>query len=87
MAKRKLKMRVKGYKFSYKKCDKWFSDKNGLGELICEAKSIPEKETRLKWLSEGSLSYHINLFSGVFPSGGCKIEKDLFKDFVNQLQK
>jgi hypothetical protein len=49
--------------------------------LINSVKNKAEKETRLAWLSEGSLRYH--LLGLPIPAGGCEIEKQTFCTHFN----
>lgn len=55
----------------------WFLDKE---PLIPAGANRPEMETRLKWLSEGSLHYHLSKFRSVAPP--CPKEVALYTKFV-----
>lgn len=62
---------------------KWFETQGKKGELFSSAKNIEEKKHRLKWLSEGSLEYHLTKFQSDPPP--CQKEINLYHAFVEQL--
>ena len=55
----------------------WFRDRE---PRICEGKNAPERHTRLVWLAEGSLAYHLSKFTAPVPPA--KSELDLFDEFL-----
>jgi hypothetical protein len=61
---------------------KWFADKGELGELIFNAKNLPEFEKRVQWLGDGSLKYHLTQFSSPWIHGGIPEEHELYKEFM-----
>ena len=63
-----VKIKLKHYK--------WFKGKNG---YMVNAVNSPEREQRLKWLSEGSLAHHMTLFESPISED----EKVLFQEFLN----
>lgn len=60
-----------------RKAFEWFRDRE---PLIWAAKNRPELETRLTWLSEGSLVYHLCKHTTTPPP--CPKELDLFARFL-----
>lgn len=68
------------------KDQQWFEGKGKLGEYILNAKARPEIEHRLKWLSEGTLEYHMTQFeSKCYGPAGNPEEKQLYSDFLTFL--
>lgn len=60
-----------------------------LCEALLRARNSPEFFHRLRWLSEGSLMYHLRLGTSkafVF-AGACDKEKSLFQDLKDILDK
>jgi hypothetical protein len=55
----------------------WFLERE---PLIPQGANRPEMETRLKWLSEGSLHYHLSKFKSGEPP--CPMEVALYNKFV-----
>lgn len=54
--------------------------------MLIDAKNNPEIEHRLKWLSEGSLTFHFCVQYDRVEKIKEKEEKDLFQSFIDYLE-
>ncbi len=63
---------------------KWFNDKGIIGEyMLVDAMNSVEFVHRLKWLSEGSLAYHITRFQSPLTDSVIQTEKNLHQAFLD----